>query len=58
MKGIMDADVYYSSVGIGRDGGKEKDRELEASDKGSSGPRTEGRLPAAMPGPGKDQATR
>lgn len=42
----------------GVDGGKEKDRELEASDKGSSGPRTEGTLPAVMPGAGKDQATR
>lgn len=39
------------------DGGKEKDRELEAGNKGSSGPRTASRLPAAMPGPGKDQTT-
>ena len=30
MKGIMDADVYYSSVGIGRDGGKEKENKFES----------------------------
>lgn len=30
MKGIMYADVYYSSVGIGRDGGKEKEKKFES----------------------------
>ena len=30
MKGIMYADAYYSSVGIGRDGGKEKDNKFES----------------------------
>lgn len=29
MKGIMYADVYYSSVGVGRDGGKEKEKNLK-----------------------------
>lgn len=30
MKGIMYADVYYSSVGVGRDGGKEKEKKFES----------------------------